>query len=281
MKAFIISYFGPNSDRRQRRVDYHQQQIDWLLENGFKKKDIYISCRKYQDTEFIKGINYSIRTGESGIKGIANSRNELLDIFYKTNDPWGLFLDNDSILDERNRGDIFEVIRKGTEFHGLGLFTPINPATPGRGAFNKIWEKDPVDDYWVFQQGTTSGKMFFMKNLPLFNYKECYFRPDVLAGEDILFGFEVAKQGLNPAWCHNIVINELAKKVADEMVWKSKSDATTRQEYNLIYKDTAVELYPAMRIESGKLRASPHFKMYKVPTRLVFPKKKIKGLFSK
>lgn len=277
MKVNIISYFG-QGDMRPLRLKYHQQQIDWFLSKGFSTADIRISYRDYKPEEFIDGITYTSKP-TTGIQGIVDGRNEMLEEFYASDDDWAMFCDNDTVLDDRNKGDIISELRYGNMFGNIGIFTPINPATPGRGAFNKVWETDPVDTHWCFKRGTTSGKMMFIKNVKKYTGTSLYFS-HYPAGEDIIFGYEFAKIGLAPMWCHNVVINEFAKKASDEMTWKDDADTTSRSVYSDIYKKTAVDNFPGMEIKNGKLFTVKYFENNRIPNIIQVPKNNNVGLMN-
>lgn len=97
---YIISWFGDrkNEELIKYRKELHQRQIDWLLKETPENITINILAQFYEDEDFIKNprIKYIINNDVLLKPNLA--RNLLKKEFYKTDDDYCLFMDNDIIL---------------------------------------------------------------------------------------------------------------------------------------------------------------------------------------
>ena len=167
MKALIVSYFGSRDkpEVRENRKRYHQEQVEWLISQGIKPEDIWVSSKDYDEDDYIKPLTYFDRPKVDCKLPPALGRNDLLKRWYQTDDDWCLVLDNDCVLDQRNKGNILQWLREGNDLDSVDCFVPVNPQAPGKGAFNRLWEDSRIDENWVFQRGELKGTMMFLKNL--------------------------------------------------------------------------------------------------------------------
>lgn len=273
MQVLIPSYFGPRDqpEVRKKRKEFHQRQLEWLFEQGFAPADIWISYKDYDDSDFTDGVQYVKRPDEQVLIPPALGRNQLLSEWYKTNNDWCLVLDNDAILDDRNKGNIIEWLRHN-ELSEVDAFVPVNPGAPGKGAFNRLWEDSNIDDNWVFQRGELKGSFMFLKNLKKHHGHELYFDTGnrCKSAEDYFFGFDMACVNMVPMWCNNIVLKELATSKSVSMLWKQDTDS--RQDYQVAWKEAAVGEYAEMEIKNDQLRKSRFYDVYGVPKYLAIPK---------
>lgn len=273
MKALIVSYFGPRTspEVREKRKEYHFKQLEWLFAQGFNPSDIWISSKDYDQNEFFPGVVYFDRPSTKVAIPPALGRNQLLRAWYETDDDWCLLLDNDSILDDRNQGNIIEWLEHNA-LSEVDAFVPVNPGAPGRGAFNRLWEDRAVQDNWVFERGELKGSLMFLKNLKKHHNKELYFDEGdrCKSAEDYFFGFDMVELGMVPMWCNNIVLKELATSTKESMLWKTSD--TTRQDFQVMWKTAAANLYPQMEFKGGTFYRSAFYDKYRTPKRIDVPK---------
>lgn len=260
MRALIVSYLGDSTIRREA----HQEQLDWMFNNGIT--EIWVNYKGYTDSDFDPRCKYFKRKNLTAPIQPAAARNELLKVWYNTDDDWCIIADNDGILDDRNKGNIIEYL-KHNPLRELDFFGPINPATPGAGAFNKLWQDPTLNDYFVFKNMPVKGSFMFLKNLRKHHnfsllFDEGYATP---SAEDYFFGWDLNKLGYNTGWCHNILLKELGQK--DQGLWMNNGN---RQQYEREWKQAAAreygfELNGNTLLKNSVLKSWPHKRTITVP----------------
>ena len=95
MKARIISYMGEGEALQRKRLAWHNQQLDWLLERGL---EIVVFDQGYRENWYRAdpAITYARYKGPLLRPGPA--RNPLLEDFYASGETWTVMADNDAIL---------------------------------------------------------------------------------------------------------------------------------------------------------------------------------------
>lgn len=197
MRAYVISYLPDDPVIREKRYKAHLTQVEWLRENNV---DITVSYRNYHD-EFIAGCQYIPQKIIPGSLQPAVGRNQLLTKFYESDDKWALFMDDDAILDPRGQNIIphMDIVPDN-----IGVFCPLLPNVPGKGAWKKYHAGGEPDTHWVFERGDIKGSLMFIQNIP----ERPFFREDVIAGEDLMFGYDMVNLGYASYWCKNMILKE-------------------------------------------------------------------------
>ena len=244
---YIISWFGEDPTLIDRRRKIHQTQLDWC-----KKHNLHpvVFAQNYAESDYVDGVTYIKHTGPVIYPGPA--RNQLLKHFYKTNDDYAVFADNDGILyEDTQHGDsanFVELLRSSSteDFASIDL---INPADPARLAFTKELASAVYRDHLVFRKtNKVKGTIFFLKNVLKHKETELYFDETIfdsgtnlIPGEDLEFGVAATMQGLGVYYTYNAILNELAR---NESTWaESNSNRNSVPTYNLINNKYHCELF--------------------------------------
>lgn len=218
MRAYVISYLPDDPFIRDKRYQAHTAQIEWLRENNL---DITISYRNYKQADFFDNCVYRPQPIKDGLLQPAVGRNQLLKEFYASDDKWALFMDDDAILDPRGQNIIPHMdIVPGN----IGVFCPLLPNVPGKGAWKSYHATGEPDTHWVFERGDIKGSLMFIQNLP----EQLYFREDVIAGEDLMFGYDMVNLGYASYWCKNMILKETNASGKVSSTWNfTDKDRTT------------------------------------------------------
>ena len=212
MRAFIISWFGDLLVKEKRKL-FHQNQIDWLLSYNAK---ILIYAQEYKKEDFI--IHPNIEYIEGPCRHPGEARNILLQHFYNSQDDFGLFLDNDAILDPKHQDGLNFLsnfnFNKLVE-NNIHCFQAINP---GKEPFNKNHSdnKTLFNSNWLFKRHLDlKTTLFGLLNLKKLYGKELYFNPIYKPfGEDIDFALQLVHNGFKIFKCDNIVLKDFGHTVS-------------------------------------------------------------------
>jgi len=213
-KIYIISWFGSREDAtlRSKRKELHLKQIDWCRSHNL---DIIVYAQDYDEEDYIDDVTYIKNTGDVLPPG--HARNKLLEHYYKTDDDFCIFADNDCVLYElpqhKDSIDFVERMRKLdiADFDSIGLIVPLNPA---REAFSQQIGKPAYDTDYTFRRAARIGGGFmFLKNIQKHANKTAYFDEiifgmkdgELLPGEDSDFAFALWQLGHGSyTTCHAI-----------------------------------------------------------------------------
>lgn len=192
MDAYIISYFGKDTKLRRTRYGLHYQQLICLLEQpGIE--NIHILAMEYGNNSVttpennLKFPHPRIIYHDSELVPPSKARNKLMKIFNETDKPWGLFADNDAVIDPRIDGrEIVNIIEKNlTRLNReCDLLVPLCPMVhPFNEYLNeyklRLDEETPVErSTWM------KGSLFFLKNRTLMGAQPIYFNEEMSTMED-------------------------------------------------------------------------------------------------
>jgi len=192
LDAFIISYFGKKPELRKTRYGLHYQQLICLLEQpGIE--DIHILAMDYANNSIttpennLKFPHPRIHYHDSEVVPPSKARNKLMKIFNATNKPWGMFADNDAVIDPRHDGrDIINIIERNTKIlnRECDLLVPLCPMVhPFNGYLDKF--KLRLDDEMPVERNNwMKGSLFWLKNRSISNQEPIYFNEDMATMED-------------------------------------------------------------------------------------------------
>jgi hypothetical protein len=266
----IISYFG-KPEIRENRKRFHNTQLEWCNKQ-FDKKDIYVVSQFYEKDEYNHDLvgnyidadcsKYKLPTGPA--------RNILLERFYKSDEDWAIFIDNDIILDDRNTGTISELLE--LDLSTFGAINVIYPASLGTGAFTKsfaegLYKGFSLVNNFVFEQCLLRGGFLIIKNFKKHHGIELYFDDGTKlpnsGGEDNIFGVDiVTKLGLRVMQCRNLVMKELAtrKNAASWAIHYDIDNKNIHQQMETAYKQNMSNLFSEYgiytKMQSGKMQLS-------------------------
>lgn len=274
-RMYVISWFG-NDDVREKRIDYHNRQIDWAISNGLS---VYVFPQGYTEQDYRKDVTYLENTSEK-ILLPAEARNHLLRHFYESDCDYAIIADNDSVLhegeqhcDSKNFVELFNSI----PLHNLSEVDFFFPLNPGKVPFSKTFreKKDIFDNYLVFTRNLDSkGSFCVLKNLkkyfnnPIF-YDETSFMTDerkIITHEDVDFGVNILANGYGCYMLNNIVLKEYATSVSTWAGDKRAEVMTTGKE---IIKDK----YKLSTNSQGHMEYKSLYKRSPRPNKVMVPKK--------
>lgn len=219
-KIYIISWFGnrDDTDLRTKRKEFHLRQIEWCKSHNL---EIIVYAQDYDEDDYVKDVTYIKNTGDLLPPG--HARNKLLEHYYKTDDDFAVFADNDCVLYElpqhKDSIDFVERMRKldMAEFDSIGLIVPLNPA---RTAFSQDIGKAIYDDNYTFRRyARVGGGLLFVKNLqkhakltPYFDEGNFGFEDgEVLPGEDSDFAYSLWKLGHGAYMTNHAIMHEYGR----------------------------------------------------------------------
>ena len=252
LSAWIISYFGKEGKAREARKAAHTSQVEWLRGFGVP---ITILAQDYRKEDFLTGVKYIT----SPQVWPAQARNLLLPHFYAGDSLFGIFADNDSVLDPRFEG--IENILDLDDLPGVDLFVPINPVNE---PFNRKQQenKELYSKFLCFTRhlGIT-GNIMFLRNVGDVRFDEV-----VQPGEDPDFALEMAYKGYGVYRCDNLVLKELV--TTSTLPWLAT-------EGRQAYKDNLVNKWgdKGVTLRAGKLDRREFLSRYfRGPVNLQIPK---------
>lgn len=218
MKAYIISYFGSKENllTRAKRYLNHNKQVKWWHEFDPNLKIVILAMdydpHEYLDLDYVDYIIHPVVRP-------AAARNVLLELFYNSQDPWALFLDNDVILNHHKdwphtHFNINQFIRANpNSLKDITLFAPHFDRVPGDGAFTSKYNNTSekyLDVKWnselCFDRLFVSlaGAMFFYQN----QGQKIYMDTDIFPAEDQEFCLNLYLQGYKTYKLRNIIMKE-------------------------------------------------------------------------
>lgn len=206
MDAYIISYFGKNTNTQLTRQALHYQQLCCLLQTpGIEH--IHVLAQDYANTTFITKPKHYLELKHPRITYHhteqmcpARARNKLIDVFYSTGKSWAMFLDNDAIIDPRFHGeDICNII----EYNDKWLTKNVDilvPMSPRHQPFNKRiaieHEKGNLATHTpIKKENYCKTTLFWMKNQSVVGKDPIYFDEELQELEDFEYIGRVLARG--------------------------------------------------------------------------------------
>lgn len=219
-KIYIVSWFGSrdNPDLRAKRADFHAKQIEWAKSHNL---EIIVYAQDYDPSEHIPGVMYMTHHGPVVPPG--HARNKLLEHYYKTDDDFAIFADNDAVLYElpQHKDSIDFTERLQTldivNFANVGIIIPLDPA---RTAFTKDLERDSYKTTYTLRRSSrVKGSFMYIKNIKKHCQQEPKFDEDIfiikdgelLPGEDSDFAFTLWQMGQGTYATNHAILNEYGR----------------------------------------------------------------------
>ncbi len=129
--------------------------------------------------------------------------------------------------------------------NNIGVFCPLLPNVPGKGAWKSYFAAGEPDTHWVFERGDIKGSLMFIQNLP----EKLQFREDVIAGEDLMFGYDMVNLGYASYWCKNMILKESNASGKVSSTWNFSDKGRT--EIHKEVQATLMELYGFKMTKAG------------------------------
>jgi hypothetical protein len=253
---YIISWFGNNTEIREKRRIIHDRQLTWIQNQNLTP---VILAQHYENEEYKLGIDYEKIEKNQSVLLPAAARNVLLERFYNSDDDFALFADNDTrFYNGPQHGDsanFIELIRSFDidKFEDIDLVQFTNPA---RTPFTKTLSKDLFKKNLVFRRAyTVYGPIFLIKNIKKHHNKEIYFSADnfqtqegkIINGEEIDFGVKFLMNGLKCYSTMNVIYDEMGRTKSTWTVDnKARSNATA---WSIINQTWNREFRPSNRFD--------------------------------
>lgn len=172
----ITSYLPDNEELRKKRIDGHTKQINFL-KSVLPEIPIYVVAQNYKDTEYLIDSNIKYIKFEKGI-GPANARNELLKMFYNSNEDYMYLLDDDIVF-----YDYYNILEFFKELHNIPnkylVLDVILSRLAQRQPFKKDIYEQPLNlSKWIFidNQSMHSNSSILLKNFKKYYDKEIYYQ---------------------------------------------------------------------------------------------------------
>jgi len=273
-RMYVISWFG-DDEVRQKRIDYHNKQIDWAIKNGLS---VYVLAQGYTTRDYREDVTYIEYSSEKLLLP-AEARNYLLRHFYASDCDYAIIADNDSVLhegeqhcDSRDFVSLFNTIPLSS-LSEVDFFFPLNPA---KIPFNKtfIENKDLYDNFLVFKRNVDSkGSFCVVKNFqkhynnPIF-YDEVSFMTEdrkIITHEDVDFGLNIIANGYGCYMLTNIVLKEYASSAS---TWANNE----RGEVMLHGKEIIKNKYNLVQNKQGHLQYKSLYQKSTRPNKVLVPK---------
>ena len=209
----IISYLGTSNV--EKRLQIHDRQLDWAHSQNLSP---IVYAQHYTDDQYRNNVTYIKNNGM--LHRQTEARNILLEHFYKSDDDFAVFADNDCYLYQGSKYGYNDTFIKTftniplSNLEHIDLFTAINPKNQ---PFTKDFAENAklYEDYWRFTPNYIASGLFVLKNLKKHYDMELYFdnnfiRPDrsIIACEDQDFPIQLIHKNLGTYTCNNIVMKE-------------------------------------------------------------------------
>lgn len=231
VSAYVISYFGPNSERRKAA---HAKQLDWLHQYNIP---IVVLAQGYDEKNFDSRCDYRI-SEPLGFPGRA--RNVLLREFYQSDVDLGIFMDSDSVLADRCDGSILINLLQelgADSLKEVHLFVPVDPR---QQPFTKDHEdrESVYAKYLHFHRHLgINTSVFFLQNLNKLGLGEIYFDEEFPGPcDDAEYAMQVAYAGLGVYRCSNIVLKEMENATTSLVLDGTRQEAHRREKCRLVDK---------------------------------------------
>lgn len=258
--AYIISWFGDpkNTDLIERRKKMHKDQVEWCWSHNLTP---VIFAQNYADSDYLEGdIVYVKHQGKVIHPGPA--RNKLLELFYSSDNDYGLFLDNDTTLYEdvqhKDSGKIIEILRDMDvkEMVNLDVIGAINPArTPFSAEIS-----DPLYQHSLVFTKTYrfNGACFLIKNLRKHGHADLYFDEtnfvaadgSLITCEEYDFCIQALQRGLGCHITFGMILKEPGRNYSTWVNDDSERDLS--EAYDVMNKKYDKELFNVKRPTKGK-----------------------------
>lgn len=228
MKIYIISYLGGEAQRHRRR-EIHTDQIDWALSQGL---NVHVVNQEYQAGDWDDRVVY---IGDNVLRSPGGARNVALRHFYRGDDDWAIFADNDSITGNTVPGQDWLTVFRSMPLDQLQQVDCFQPVNGGRTPFNKRIRDDlrtHQENLWFDRTPILKGSFFVLKNLrkhanlELFQEEDWICDPDTgarIGMEDTRFGLELLRAGMS-----NYVMWNAKLKERGDSTWLRKEDRGAR-----------------------------------------------------
>jgi hypothetical protein len=274
--AYIISWFG--KDNREKRKEYHDIQVQWMLDKGL---NVVILSQHYNKEEYFEHENVRYIDGPSDtVLTPGQARNVLLKDFYNSDVDFAIFADNDSVLYDHCDGPEFinHINLNWDKYSFVDMAMPINPRNE---PFNKRYKEEHelyFNNHVFKKTGNCKGSLFFLKNTKKHYDKEIYNAdefdngPDggILGGEDGDLALQFIVNGLGVYKFENVVLKEMGSDTYS--TWSK--DADHRNSITDPMHEMWYERYKqhGMEIKNKRIQRRNFMKKnFKRPDKLVIP----------
>lgn len=216
VQVFIVSYLGNDSDLIQKRLEFHNKQLDWILSQDSNIQiNVFDQNYKPEWRRAESNINYYRYSGPTLKQW--QVRNQFYDDFYNSDLDLSIFMDNDTALYDHFDGPkFFKFINEKQQDlvdNKVCCFIPIDP---GRSPFNNYVgsKKKLYDSNYIFNPVRLVRTAFYgLLNLKKHFNKTVYFRDfsenlELGVSDDTFFSFDLMKNGLTAYKTYNFILKD-------------------------------------------------------------------------
>lgn len=200
--VYMISFLPEDPLLRQRRLGFANKSLDYWRRQGLHP---VVYAQGYKDGDFVEGVDYIVNFGPT--KRPAGARNELLHLFYGSNEDFGLFVDDDIMLYEGEKygdSDNMVDILRDIPIESLDGVDTMEPINPSQTPFSALYQKKGGilrHNLLLKRHIATSGGAIFIRNFKKHYDEEVFFEDwkhedgTVWMGEDVALGVELTRRG--------------------------------------------------------------------------------------
>lgn len=245
---YIISWFG-NDDVSEMRRKFHTKQLEWAKSKNLQP---VVLAQDYKATDYVDGVTYIDADISNGILLPSAARNILLQEFYKTDDDFAIFADNDAVLYNENQLsesiNFIELMRNMSveSMDGVDIISFTNPAVV---PFKKELSKEIYRDNFVFSRiYYTTGPIHALKNLKKHHGVELFYDADafndngkIITCEEHDFCINAMYHGAASYLVANVLMHEYGRSTS---TWvDSDANRDTVRAKHIINKKYNTDLY--------------------------------------
>jgi len=239
---YIISWFG---NLKEKRKKIHHEQLEWIRKN-FGDVQIYILAQDYLEEDYVEDSKIFYIPSIQVSPGEA--RNKLLKRFYESDEDYGFFIDDDSIITDRfyEPTKFFNDFKAGKFLNeDIDVFIPLNPSTT---PFKKTNEDNLLfDTHYTFRRtGILKTSFIILKNINKFNKKQIFFDETFDNLEDIDFAYQMIANRFFVYRCDFLILHEIGSNCS------TLFNMVDRRELNIKFKNKLVEKYKKHGIQLNK-----------------------------
>lgn len=208
----ISSYLPKDKELREKRKIHIKRQYTFFKEN-FPDVKIVCCSQQYGEEDYLPGIEYI--KFDHGIS-LPGARNELLKVFYKTDEDFFLLADDDTIVfDYYGSLDLCKEIHKNPKkFLEFDLITSINPRYMPFKESMLDHKYENERNYCFIPLSCKSNAFCFLKNLKKHYGVEVYYDNSVtnaVGCEDMVFDAELVSRKYAVVTCKDLIMKTPAE----------------------------------------------------------------------
>ncbi|WKW35108.1 glycosyltransferase [Phage DSL-LC06] len=253
MKAYIISYFGEKLETQWRRQALHYQQLccllqqpgieeivvlaqdyDKLMKNGVVTRPAHYLFLNHPRIRYIE---------QSDVLTPGQARNVLIKDFNKSQDYWGMFLDNDAIVDPRWHGvDCVNIIERNAK-ELANIASVLSVMSPRHQPYNQYLEDNKIlleTHMPIVKTNYNKTTLFFLRNETVIGNQPVLFDDELPCLEDYEYCARQLASGGAIYQIKSVVMNDMGCDEKHSTLFPGWNDESDRTQW---FKDIKEQIY--------------------------------------